>query len=82
MVIMLLTWKYLGRALDFPARLKCLFGSITCLSWKNTLQTYYYHISIPKDKPESLNTQHNTNRVETGTSDTVHYNLHGISKPK
>jgi hypothetical protein len=81
MAIRLLTWKYLGRALDFPARLKCLFRLIICLNWKNTLQTYY-HISIPKDKPESLNTQHNTNLVETGTSDTVHYNLHGISKLK
>jgi hypothetical protein len=74
MAIRLLTWKYLGTTLNFPTRLKCLFRSIICLSWKNTLQTYY-HISTPKDKPESLNTQHNTNRVETGTSDTVHNKL-------
>jgi hypothetical protein len=51
--------------------------------WTSTLHTYVVvEISIPKDKPESLSTQHNTNRVETGTSDTVHYNLHGISKLK
>jgi hypothetical protein len=28
MVIALLTWKYLVRALDFPARLKCLLGQL------------------------------------------------------